>query len=131
MSQVNWLETLGWDEDQLDDLRFVAYSYIKQGKYDTALSFFEALVILSKNGAYDLQTLGALYLQLGNNVSALNYLEQALKAEPDHEPTLLNRTKALYLLGYKRQAHEQARYLESHAHKDIADAASALIMAYT
>ena len=131
MSQINWLDTLGWDVDQLDDLRFVAYSYIKQGKYDIALSFFEALIVLSKNNAYDLQTLGALYLQMGNNVSALNYLEQALKAEPDHEPTLLNRAKSLFLLGYKRQALDQARYLESNAEKSIADAASALIMAYS
>ncbi|MCB1117333.1 MAG: tetratricopeptide repeat protein [Chlamydiia bacterium] len=131
MSQINWLDTLGWNEDQLDDLRFVAYSYIKQGKYEIALSFFEALVVLSKNNAYDLQTLGALYLQMGNNVSALNYLEQALKVDPEHEPTLLNRTKSLFLLGYKRQAFDQARYLEEKAEKSIADAASALIMAYS
>ena len=52
MSQVNWLETLGWGEDELDDLRFVGYSYIKQGKYDTALTFFEALIVLSKNHSY-------------------------------------------------------------------------------
>ena len=131
MSQVNWLETLGWGEDELDDLRFVGYSYIKQGKYDTALTFFEALIVLSKNHSYELQTLGALYLQLGDNLSALNYLEQALKVEPEHQPTLLNRTKALFLLGYKRQALTQAEHLQKTGSKEMQDSASALIMAYS
>ena len=131
MSQVNWLEVLGWDESELDDLRFVGFSYIKQGKYDIARTFFEALTVLSKNAPYDLQTLGALHLQQGDNLSALNYLEQAIKAEPNHQPTLLNRVKALFLLGYKRQAFEQAQWLINHAEQDIADQASALIMAYS
>ena len=131
MSQVNWLEVLGWDNTQLDDLRFIGYSYIKQGKYDIARTFFDALIILSKGNEYDLQTLGALHLQLGDNLSALNYLEQALKANPSHEPTLLNRTKALFLLGYKRQATAQARWIETHAEKPLADQATALIMSYS
>ncbi|MCB1109070.1 MAG: type III secretion chaperone [Chlamydiia bacterium] len=131
MSQVNWLEILGWDENELDDLRFVGFSYIKQGKYDIALTFFEALVVLSKNAAYDLQTLGAIHLQLGDNLSALNYLEQAVKIVPDHQPTLLNRVKALFLLGYKRQAFQQGQWLQTHAEKEIADQATALIMAYS
>ncbi len=131
MSAVNWLEVLGWDENELDDLRFVGFSYIKQGKYDIARTFYEALVVLSKNAAYDLQTLGALHLQQGDNLSALNYLEQAIKAEPLHQPTLLNRVKALFLLGYKRQAFEQAQWLVTNAEKEIANQASALIMAYS
>ena len=131
MSDVNWLEVLGWDGEELEDLRFVGYSYLKQGKYDIALTFFEALAVLNPNEAYDLQTLGALHLQLNNNLMALNYIERALKIDPNHLPTKLNRAKALYALGYKRQAEREARSLSESPDQMIADQAAALLMAYT
>lgn len=131
MDQVDWLSILGWDKEELEDLRFVGYSYIKQGKYDIALTFFEALVVLSPESVYDLQTLGALYLQKGNNLMALNYIEKALKLDPTHLPTLLNRTKALFALGYKRQALAQAQDLEKNPQEQIAGQAQALILANT
>lgn len=131
MSRVNWLDVLGWGSDEIEDLRFVGYSYIKQGRYDIATTFFEALVVLSPKNSYDLQTLGALYLQKGNNLMALNYIEQALKVEPHHLPTLLNRTKALFALGYKRQALTTAQSLEKSEDKQISNQATALILAYS
>jgi tetratricopeptide (TPR) repeat protein len=131
MSEIDWLSILGWNKDELEDLRFVGYSYIKQGQYDTAITFFEALTILSPESVYDLQTLGALYLQKGNNLMALNYIEKAIKLDPTHLPTLLNRTKALFALGYKRQGLSQARALETCAEAQIAGQAQALIMAYS
>lgn len=131
MSDVNWLEILGWTNEELEDLRFVGYSYIKQGKYDLAITFFEALVVLNPQSAYDLQTLGALYLQVNNNLAALNYIEKAIKLEPNHLPTLLNRTKALFALGYKKQALAAARFLETTSEEAIAGQASALILAYS
>jgi tetratricopeptide (TPR) repeat protein len=131
MAQVDWLSILGWNKDELEDLRFVGYSYIKQGKYDVAITFFEALTLLSPESIYDLQTLGALYLQKGNNLMALNYIEKAVKLDPTHLPTLLNRTKALFALGYKRQALSQARELEKCAEEQIAGQAQALILAYS
>src|SRR5271156_718616 len=100
---VNWKEVLGWENEELDDLRFVAYSYIKEGIYDVALTFLDALSILSPPTSYDLQTLGALHLQLGNGLKALDYLDRALKSDPVHAQTQLNRAKALFMLGYKRQ----------------------------
>lgn len=130
MSQVDWLSILGWDKTELEDLRFVGYSYIKQGKYDVAITFFEALVILSPDSLYDLQTLGALYLQKGNNLMALNYIEKAVKIDPTHLPTLLNRSKALFALGYKRQALAQAQSVQTCPQEQIADQAKALILAY-
>jgi len=130
MSQVDWLSILGWNKDELEDLRFVGYSYIKQGSYDIAITFFEALVILAPESLYDLQTLGALYLQKGNNLMALNYIEKAVKLDPTHLPTLLNRTKALFALGYKRQALSQARSLEKSEQEQISGQAQALILAY-
>ena len=131
MSHVEWLSILGWGTDELEDLRFVGYSYIKQGKYDIATTFFEALVILDPNSAYDLQTLGALFLQRGNNLMALNYIEKALRLDPSHVPTLLNRTKALFALGYKRQGLMQARNLQKNPNEEIANQAQALILAYS
>lgn len=131
MSKVDWLEVLDWSADEMEDLRFVGYSYLNQGKYDIALTFFKALIILNPNSAYDLRTLGGLYLQTGNNLMALNYLERALKIEPNHEPSLLNRVKALFGLGYKRQAMIQARTLAKHKDPDIANEAEALILAYS
>src|SRR5260221_12674088 len=98
MSDINWLEVLDWGQDELEDLRFVGYSYLKQGKYDIALTFFEALTVLNPRNVYDLQTLGALYLQIGNNLMALNFIERSLKIDPNHLPTKLNRAKALFSL---------------------------------
>jgi tetratricopeptide (TPR) repeat protein len=126
-----WQEVLGWTPEQLDELRFVGYSYVKQGKYDIALPIFEALVSLHPASVYNLQTLGAIYLETGKNLQALSTMEKALKLEPDHGETLLNRTKALFALGYRRQGASEARRLAAHSSKPIADAASALLTAYS
>ncbi len=128
---TQWTEILGWDGEAIDDLRYLGYSYLKQGKYEIANSFFEALVTLSGQNAYDLQTLGALYLELGKNLQALNTIEQALKMEPNHAETLLNRAKALFALGYRRQAVAQAKTLASNSSPTVANQASALLLAYT
>lgn len=130
MSQIQWTEVLGWGNQELDDLRYVAYSYIKQGVYDIALTFFNALAILTPQTAYDLQTIGALHLQLGNGLKALDHLDRALKLDPTHVPTQLNRAKALFALGYKQQGIAQALAIEKQADKSLSTQASALILAY-
>ena len=130
MSDVNWQEILGWGNEEMDDLRFVAYSYIKQGVYDVALTFLDALTVLSPPTPYDLQTIGALHLQVGNGLKALDFLDKALKIEPEHLPTQLNRAKALFMLGYKRQGLVQALELEKAADPAVAKAAAALVLAY-
>lgn len=131
MSSTNWDQILGWTEEHLEDLRFVGFSYLKQGKYAIATPFFETLAILAPHSAYDLQTLGALHLESGNNLKALNTIERALKLDPTHLETLLNRTKALFSLGYRRQAIAQAKSLENASNPEIANQASALLLAYT
>lgn len=130
MSQMNWLEVLGWSGEELEDIRYVAYSYIKQGVYDVALTLFDALSVLTPPSSYDLQTLGALHLQIGNGLKALDFLDRSLKLEPNHPPTQLNRAKALFMLGYKRQGLLQAMELEKAASPGIAAQASALILSY-
>jgi|JI9StandDraft_2_1071091.scaffolds.fasta_scaffold173459_2 tetratricopeptide (TPR) repeat protein len=130
-SAIKWLDLLGWTEEEMNDLRFVAYSYIKQGHYKTALKFFEALAVLCPHSAYDLQTLGALYLETGDNLTALNYLDRSLQIEANHPPTLLNRAKALLLLGYHKQGIGAALQLQTHTDPKIRGQAEALILSYT
>lgn len=130
MSQIKWAAVLGWGNEELDDLRYVAYSYIKQGIYDVALTFFNALAVLTPQTAYDLQTIGALHLQLGNGLKALDHLDRALKLDPHHIPTQLNRAKALFMLGYKQQGIMQAVLIEKQPDKIFSKQASALILAY-
>lgn len=130
MSGQKWLEILGWGNEEINDLRYVAYSYIKQGIYDIALTFFDAVTILSLPTAYDLQTIGALHLQLGNGLKALDFLDRALKLEPTHVLTQLNRAKALFMLGYKRQGLVQVLELEKCPETEIASQAAALVLAY-
>ena len=63
MSQIDWKEILGFNQDQLKDLCFAGYAYLKQGEYDAALDFFRALVILDAENPYYLQTLGGIYFR--------------------------------------------------------------------
>ena len=130
MSSLNWMELLGWKDEEVNDLRYVAYSYIKQGGYDVALTFFDAVGVLTPPVAYDLQTMGALHLQLGNGLKALDFLDRALKIEPDHLLTQMNRAKALFMLGYKKQALAIVLELEKSSDPEIASQASALVLAY-
>jgi|694.fasta_scaffold04059_24 tetratricopeptide (TPR) repeat protein len=131
MGRINWLNELGWTSDQLDDLRFTGYSYIRQGKYDIALPFFEALVVLDPESAYDAQTLGALYLQLNNPVKALKAFDRALKLDTEHAPTLLNVTKALFMLGKREEGLKLANILKNESDSSISNVAKALILAWS
>ena len=131
MGKINWLETLGWNEDQLEDIRYVGYSYIRQGKYDIALAFFEALSVLDPDSAYDAQTLGAIYIQLNQPAKAIKHLNKALQFEGDHAPILLNLTKAFFMLGKRDEALKLAHILKNEPIAGISDVAKALILAYS
>lgn len=130
MGKINWLNILGWSDEQLDDLRYIGYAYIRQGKYDIAISFFEALAAIDSHSTYDLQTLGALYLQLEEPKKALKHLEKALKLEGDHGPTLINMCKALFMLNKKEEGLKLAGILKNETDPNIANVAKALILAY-
>jgi tetratricopeptide (TPR) repeat protein len=127
---MEWLEILGWSEEQIADLRAAGYAYIQQGIYPTALKYFEALTVLNPSSSYDLATLGALHLQLGNGLQALDYIDRALKTEPENLETKLNRAKALFMLGYRRQGLLQAMELEKSDDPKIAAQANASVLAY-
>lgn len=131
MAKIDWLGVLGWGEDQLRDLRVTAYAYIRQGKYDIALTLFEALVVLCPESAYDSQTLGALYLQLNQPKKALKAFDNALKIEGDHSPTLLNVCKCFFMIGKKAEGLQLANILKNDADAQISNIAKALILAYS
>ncbi|MCE5295322.1 MAG: type III secretion chaperone [Chlamydiales bacterium] len=131
MGRINWLKKLGWQEEQLDEIRNAGYSYIRQGKYNIAIPFFEALVILNPDNSYDAQALGALFVQVNEPTKAIKYLDRALQLEADHSPTLLNLTKAFFMSGKKEDGIRLARVLQNDPNPYIAGTASALLMAYS
>lgn len=131
MSNRNWRALFGWTEVQVDELRLAGYSYIRQGKYDMALDFFEALVILDNEKPYNWQTLGALHLELGNTDKAIETLTKALDMAPNHAGTLLNFTKALFMKGKIEEGLRNAEKLKNHDDRRIASFAKALLLAYS
>jgi len=130
MAIVNWRAILGWNDEQLEELRFSGFSFLREGHYNKALIFFEALIILDPTSTYDTQTLGALHLQMGNGKKALSILDQALALDPIHEPTQINKVKALLTCGQKVQAMQLANTLQKSEDTTIANDASALLIAF-
>jgi predicted Zn-dependent protease len=131
MSKINWKERLGWTEEQIEDLRYTGFSYIRQGKYDIALSFFEALITLDPNNAYDMQTLGAIYLQMKQHDKALEYFDRALRLPGKNQsPILLNLAKTFFSLGKKQEGMKIVQKLKNDPNKGIENQAKALLLAY-
>ncbi len=130
MGRINWLEKLRWNQDHLDDIRHTGYSYIRQGKYDISLPFFEALVILDPDSAYDAQTLGAIYVEVNQPEKAIKFLDRALQIEADHAPTLLNLTKAFFMSGKIEEGKRLANVLIKDPNPFISSNASALLLTY-
>lgn len=126
----SWKEILGWNKDQVSDIRFVAYSYLRQGKYDIARKFFESLTLLEPQSAYDHRTLGAIYLQQEEYEKALKSLDRGLDLEPNHDLSLLNKARALINLGRKKEGLDLAKTLKKHKNPFISDRSCALIMAW-
>lgn len=130
MGRINWRESIGWNDEQIEEMRFMGFAYIRQGKYDIALPFFEALTVVDPESAYDEQTLGALYLQLNQPNKALSCFDKALKLEADHAPTLLNLAKAFFMLGKTQEGLKLANILKDEANITISNSAKALLLAY-
>jgi predicted Zn-dependent protease len=91
---------------------------------------FEALVVLDPENAYNPQTLGAIYIQLNNPLKALKHLNHALQLEAEHAPTLLNLTKALFMLGKVEEGLRLANILKNEPDPLISNPARALLIAY-
>jgi tetratricopeptide (TPR) repeat protein len=131
MEKLKWDQVLGWNEEQIEELRCAGYRYIVQGQYHLARLFFEALVILQPQSLYDIRTLGAIYLELGHPKRAILHFNRAIKLDSKHEPTLLNHTKALLGAGKKDKGMKVARYLTKSGDTAIASQAEALLLAFS
>lgn len=132
MGSIDWMDKLGWSEEHIEDLRYTGFSYIRQGKYDIALSFFEALSILDPSNAYDAQTLGAIYLQMNQFEQALKYFDRALKLETtNHGPTLLNLAKTFFAMGKKDEGLKIVNMLKTNINPSVSNSAKAFLLAYS
>ena len=67
---------------------------------------------------------------MGNGHKALDFLDRALKLDPTHLATQLNRARALFMLGYKRQGLVVVLELQKNPNPEIAAQAKALALAY-
>jgi predicted Zn-dependent protease len=128
MLSQEMLNILGWKQEQLTSLQFIAFSYIKQGKYDIAQSLLETLEALNPSDLYTLKTLGAVYIETKNALKALDTLEKALKLDPQDEMTRFNRIQALVSLGLKKQALEDSEMLINAVNPYIKERAEAFIL---
>ncbi len=131
MAVVDWKSILGWSDESIAEVRFSAFSLLREGQYTKARTFFEMLVTVDETSIYDKQILGAILLKLGEQESALEWLERALELDPFHEPTLLNKIKVLLLLGRKSDAFALLFRLERSSDPYIANDAAALRLAYS
>jgi len=130
MGKINWAEKLGWNEDQIEELRMTGYAYVRQGKYDIALDFFQALRVLDPESLYDAQTVGAIYVQMNQPDEAIKALEDALKLEGDHTPTLVNLCKALFMSDKKNEGIKLAEILKGDKNPLVSSQAEALLLAF-
>lgn len=127
---INWKEVVGWSDEQIQDIRILAHSFIRNGKFESACKIIEALLPIDNRRLIDIQTLGALYLDLDNPEKALSYIHQAIQQDPHHLGTRLNQVNALLALGQISAAMKIAQKLASCPDPKIAGQASAFLLAY-
>lgn len=130
LEENHFLEWKNISEEQREEIQWIGFSYIRQGRYEIALPLFSMLVEINGESIYDVQTLGALYLQTDQAEKGIKILEKALQLAPEDAPTQLNYAKALFSLGYREMALQKVRKLRKHRKKTIARQARALILAY-
>ena len=130
MEKIDWKEILGWQEDQIEEMKFFGFSYLRQGKYDIALKIFQALNILVPQDPYVLKTLGALLVTTQSPEKALDYLYKAEEMDPTDPQVKLNIAQSLLDLGQKEDALEKIKKLTSNKNKKIAGKAKALLMGW-
>lgn len=131
MSQLNWLEILGWNEQYLDNLRSTAFLYIRQGKYEVAKDIFHTLTIFNPNHSFDLQTLGSIYLQENQSSLAFAYLEKAKALDPNNNIIKINHIKAMLSLGYRDEAFPLMEdFIKTCPDPYLVSDAEALLLAY-
>jgi tetratricopeptide (TPR) repeat protein len=127
---VEWREVIGWGQDEVDELRAIAYAYMRQGQLKLAQTFFEALVILEPNSLYDLRTLAGLRDLLGDPQGSVTLYQEALTRDPRDPFSQLGLAKAQLAAGQATDALPRLQQLATSPDKRIATDAQALLLAY-
>lgn len=130
MATAAWKEILGWNGEQLNELRSAGFDYLRQGHYSRATIYFEALVALDPQSFFDRFTLGALYLQMADYRRSLQCFNEALNLDPKNFAAKLNKAKVLLSMGLVSEGLNMARELQSSADEKIRNVADALVMGY-
>lgn len=93
------LETIARDEAKRTppkEARQIAYTFVRQGKYRSAIPYLESLVEGPNPMQQDLETLGALYVHTYHPELAIPILEKAVEHNSENHISLLNLSKALF-----------------------------------
>jgi len=125
-----WKELLGWGSEALDELRVIAFSYMRQGAFDLAKDLLGMLIVVDPGNIYDMKLLGAIYLEQGDASEALRWLVKAARQDPADLANLLNLCKAQLELGQLENGLKLAQKLSRSSSLQIAADAQALVMAY-
>ncbi len=126
---TNWCDVLGFQETHLDEIRYIAWTYLKEGKLEEAKRFFEGLIVLEPSNGYNWRTLGAIFLLQGDYNKAIEHCKKSLELEPNEESVQLNLAKAMLYLGQRDAGLDIAKKLSQGTNR-IADDAGALVLAY-
>lgn len=125
-----WKELLGWGAEALDELRVIAFSYMRQGAFDLARDLLGMLVVIDPGNVYDMKLLGAIYLEQGELSEAQRWLMKAARQDPADLPNLLNLCKAQLESGQTDNGLKLAEKLSRCSILQVATDAQALVMAY-
>jgi tetratricopeptide (TPR) repeat protein len=125
------VEKLGWTEENLVELQNLGFSFFMEGKYPVASLYYETLIRLNPEDTYNHQLLGAIYLEGNENELAVTALDRALKLDPSHVPSKLNKAKALFALEKREEALALAKEIVKTKTPRLSNVAEALIMGHS
>jgi Flp pilus assembly protein TadD len=128
---VEWREVVGWDQDEIEEMRAIAYAYLRQGHLALARTFYEALVVLDPNSLYDLRTLAVLRDLQGDTDGALTLYGKVLQLEPTDPFASLGLAKAQLAAGRRGEAIPRLQKLSTIPDRRVAADAQALLQAYS
>jgi tetratricopeptide (TPR) repeat protein len=107
LAVIAYLEALKRDSALVDAHNGLGIIYSEQGRYDEAVSEFNAAIEQQPTAGYLHNNLGYALLLEGLNQEALSALETAVRLEPDNEKAAFNLQFAQVRLGMSLQVHPQ------------------------
>lgn len=102
MNKQNWLDTLHWEDTDLEALSNLSSLYCNQGKYAIAKTLLEMILAIDPEHLLSLQLMGAVLLEEQSNLEAERYLDRAFDLDPHQPDTLVNLAKVKILTGQRK-----------------------------